>query len=56
MKEKEHKDWLAWNQDNVLEWGDMSICGLVSVSQHYKNSTKLVGLVQSKLHYHLIEN
>ena len=19
------KDWLAWNQDNVSEWGDMSI-------------------------------
>ena len=22
------KDWLAQNQDNVSEWGDMSICGL----------------------------
>jgi hypothetical protein len=27
---------LAWNQDNVTEWGDMSNCGLfntVSVSE-----------------------
>ena len=22
-------NWLAWNQDNVSEWGDMSIRGLV---------------------------
>ena len=24
------KDWLAWNQDNVSEWSDMSIRGLLS--------------------------
>ena len=23
------KDWLAWNQDNVSQWGDMSIRGLL---------------------------
>ena len=23
------KDWLAWNQDNVSEWSDMSIRGLL---------------------------
>jgi hypothetical protein len=23
------KDWLAWNQDIVSEWGDMSIRGLL---------------------------
>ena len=23
------KDWLARNQDNVSEWGDMSICRLL---------------------------
>ena len=23
------KDWLAWNQNNVSEWGDMSIPGLL---------------------------
>ena len=26
------KDWLAQNQNNVSECGDISICGLVSVS------------------------
>ena len=30
---RKSKDWLAWNQDNVSEWGDMSIRGqFVSVS------------------------
>jgi hypothetical protein len=24
-------DWLARNQDNVSEWGNMSICGLLSL-------------------------
>ena len=23
------KDWLVWNQSNVSEWGDMSICRLL---------------------------
>jgi hypothetical protein len=27
---RKSKDWLAWNQDNVSEWGDMSIRGLLS--------------------------
>jgi len=27
-----NKDWLAQNQDNVPEWGDISINGLVSVN------------------------
>jgi hypothetical protein len=26
---RKNKDWLAWNRDNVSEWGDMSICGLL---------------------------
>ena len=26
---KKSKDWLARNQDDVSEWGDMSICGLL---------------------------
>jgi len=26
---RESKDWLAQNQDNVSEWGDMSIGGLL---------------------------
>ena len=29
---RKSKDWSVRNQDNVSEWGDMSICGLVSVS------------------------
>jgi hypothetical protein len=31
---RKNKDWLAWNQNNVSEWSDMSstTCGLVSVS------------------------
>jgi hypothetical protein len=26
---RKNKDWLAQNQDNVSEWGDMSIRGLL---------------------------
>ena len=26
---RKSKDWLAWNQANVSEWGDMSIYGLL---------------------------
>jgi hypothetical protein len=26
---RKSKDWLAWNQDNVSEWSDMSTCGLL---------------------------
>jgi hypothetical protein len=29
---RKSNDWLAQNQDNESEWGDMSIRGLVSVS------------------------
>ena len=50
------KDWLAWKKDNVSEWDDMSIRGLVTVSQNYKNSTKRVGLAQSGYHHHFPEN
>ena len=57
------KDWLALNQDNVSEWNDMSIHGLLFQrereiernSQHYKNPAKRVDLVQSRHHHHLIE-
>ena len=48
---RKSKDWLARNQDNVSEWGDMSIR-----SSHYKNLTKRVGLVQIGPHHHFIEN
>ena len=26
---RKSKDWLAWNRDNVSEWGDMFIRGLL---------------------------
>ena len=26
---RKSKDWLVWNQDNLSEWDDMSICGLL---------------------------
>ena len=29
---RKSKDWLAWNQNNVFEWGDMSIRTVDSVS------------------------
>ena len=48
------KDWLAQNQNNVTQWCDMSTRG--RLSQHYKNPTQRVGLEQSRLHHHLIEN
>ena len=40
----EIKDWRNWNQVNMSEW-----------SQHYKDPTKRVGLIQSRLLYHIIE-
>ena len=36
-------------------WGNMSIRRLL-FSEHYKNQTKRVGLVQSEPHHRLIEN
>ena len=44
---RKSKGWLARNEDNVTDWGDMSI---------YKNLIKRVGLVQSGPHHLLIEN
>ena len=26
---RKSKDWLAWNEDNVSDWGNMSICRLL---------------------------
>ena len=44
----------AQNQDIVSEWSDISIpWTVVSVSQHYRNTTKCDGLVRSG--HHLIE-
>ena len=52
---RKSKDWLAQNQNNVSEWGNMSICGLL-FSELAKNPAKRVGLVQSRHHHHLIKN
>jgi hypothetical protein len=47
----------VWNQDNVSEWGDMFVCGLLfQWASTIKNPTNRVGLVQSGPHHHLIEN
>ena len=39
-------------------WGDQHVYPqtVVSVSEHFKNLTKSVGLVQSGRHHHFIEN
>jgi hypothetical protein len=48
---KKSKDWLARNQDNVSEWGDTSIRGLLSQrASIIEILTKCVGLVQSGHH------
>ena len=48
---RKNRDGLTRNQDNVSEWGNMSICRLRTVV-----STKRVGLVQSGPYHHFIEN
>ena len=55
---RKSKDWLARNQANVSEWSDMStyLWTVVSVSKHYLNPTRRVGLEQSGPHHHFIEN
>jgi hypothetical protein len=48
---------LDQNQDNVSEWGDMSIRGLLfQWASTIKKPTDRVGLIQSGRHHHLIEN
>jgi hypothetical protein len=41
---RKRKDWLARNQDNVSEWGDLSFADCC------------FSLVQSGLYHHFIEN
>jgi hypothetical protein len=55
---RKRKDWLARNQDNVSEWDEMSIHGLLFQWVNTNNPTKRVGIVQSgpHHHHHLIEN
>jgi hypothetical protein len=52
---RKSKYWLALNQDNVSEWCNMYIHGLLfQWSSTIKNQTKRAGLVQSGPHHHLI--
>jgi len=61
---RKSKDWLARNQDNVSEWGGMSIRRLLfqlfqwaKLALYKKQQlNKRVGLVQSGSHYHFIAN
>jgi hypothetical protein len=54
---RKSKNWSTRNQDNVSEWGDMSIRDCcVSQLALYKNPTKRVGLIQRGPHLHLTEN
>jgi len=48
---RKSKDWLAWNQDNVSEWDDMSIHGLL-----FQWASTIKDPVQSGPHHHLIKN
>ena len=51
------KDELAWYQDNVSEWCDMSAYRLLfQWASTITNPIKRVGLVTSGPHHHLIEN
>jgi hypothetical protein len=52
--QRNNKDWLARNQNNV--WGNSPIWTVVSVSEHYKNQTRCVGLVKRGPHDQLTEN
>ena len=52
---RKSKDWLARNQDNVSEWSDMYIRGLLFPLADTMKKTKRVGLEKSG-HHHLIAN
>jgi hypothetical protein len=46
----------AWNQDNVFEWSDLSIRGLLfQWLSTIKNISEQAGLVQSRHNHHLTE-
>ena len=50
---RKSKDWLTRNPGSGRHAYPRTV---VSVSWHYKNPTRHVGLVQSVLHQHFIEN
>ena len=39
---RKSKDWLALDQDNVSEWGDMSIRGLYVLQDEYNVDNEVV--------------
>ena len=54
---RKSKYWLARNQDNMSEWCNMYIHGLlIQWTSTMKNQTKRAGLVQSGPHHHLISS
>ena len=54
---RKSKYWLAWNQDNVSEWGDMSIRELLfeKASSIKIQLSVLVSVEQSGPHHYFIE-
>ena len=42
---RKSKDWLAWNQDNVSEWGDMSIAELALNNNHSLKLKQIIDFV-----------
>ena len=54
---RKSKDWLARNQDNMSEWSDMYIRGLLfPLANTIKKKPKRVGLEKRGHHHHLIAN
>jgi hypothetical protein len=53
---RKSKDWLARDQDNVSEWSDMYIRGLLFPLANTMQKSKRVGLEKSGHHHHLIAN
>ena len=51
---KKSKDWLLRNQDNVSEWGDMYIRGLLFPLANTMKKNKRIGLEKCRHHHHLI--
>jgi hypothetical protein len=53
---RKSKDWLARNQDNVSEWSDMYIRGLLFPLANTMKKTKRVALEKSGHHHQFIAN
>jgi hypothetical protein len=54
---RKSKYWSARNQDNLFEWDDMSIHGLLfQLTSTITKPIKRVALVQSGPHHHPYEN